>query len=181
MTPVPSSSLVSTQNYSEKDHSLIPAHLSGTICLGQSITLILLLQSKPLLKPTFSKTFSNLSVFSTAIYASVVREWCVGGSVGGCVRGCVSVAIVKRPVLALNFEDGRCINLIFFFFFFLQHMIVTLDVAKVTMNTYNLSQYIVSLNVNNITDKKLCNQCRTTRIILPYCAVAFPVVLQYTY
>ena len=35
---------------------------------------------------------------------------------GGCVRGCVSVAIVKRPVLALNFEDGRCINFLFFFF-----------------------------------------------------------------
>ena len=109
LTPLPSSSLVQTQNYWAKDHSLIPPNLSGTICLGQSITLILLHHSKSLLKPTFSKTVSKLSVFFTADFFSVIREWCVCVCVCTCVCACmcvggcvnVAIAIVKRPVLPL--------------------------------------------------------------------------------
>ena len=60
LRPVPSSSLVWTQNYSAKDHSLVLAHLSGIIFLSQHVTLILLHLSKLLLKPIFSKTVSDL-------------------------------------------------------------------------------------------------------------------------
>ena len=84
LTLVPSSSLVWKQNYSATDHSLIPAHSSETICLGQSVTPILLHHSNLLLKPTCSKTVSNLPVFSTAVF-------CLCGPWTVCVCVCVCV------------------------------------------------------------------------------------------
>ena len=69
---------------------------------------------------------SNLSVFSTAIFVSVVNEWCVCVCVCVCVhmRGCaclggcvsVAVAIVKSSVFPLSVEDGCCRNFLYHYY-----------------------------------------------------------------
>ena len=73
-----------------KNHSLMPAHLSGTICLDQSVSLVLRHHSELLLKLTFSKTVSSLSVFSTAIFC-LCGLWVVCVCVFVCVCVCTQV------------------------------------------------------------------------------------------
>ena len=78
------------------------AHLSGTICLKHSATLILL---PPLSKPPSRRTcliiISKLFFYGPA--HPLVRR-CV------CVCVCVVSVIVKRPVLPLCVVDGRSRN-----------------------------------------------------------------------
>ena len=71
-----------------KGRSLILSHLSGTIGLGLSVSLILLHHSEPLLESTFSKNcFLTCQSFPQPIFVSVVHGWCV------CVCVCVYMSV----------------------------------------------------------------------------------------
>ena len=135
--------------------------LSETICLSQSTTPILLHHSKSLIKSTFSKTVSNLSVFSTVVFVSVVHEWCVRVCVCVCVRVCVcvhvgrciGVAIVKRPVLSLHVEDGHCTNVLYYYLLllFLQQIKCKNKMSKKTLIEY-------CLHASNCLQNFLCRK-----------------------
>ena len=110
--------IILLQNYSAKDHSLIPANLCGTISLGQSVTLILLHHSKALLKPTFPKLLRTCQSSPQPLLSLWCVCVCVCVCVCTCVGWCVSVAIVKRPVLPLYVEDGLCTNFLHHYYYY---------------------------------------------------------------
>ena len=122
-----------------KDLFLMLAHLSGTICLKHSATLIL----PPLLKPpsrrtcliTISKLFFTalpipssdtlcvcvcVCVFARARACVCV---CAHARVRACVHVCVCVCvcvvsvIVKRPVLPPSVVDGRSRNPLYYYYY----------------------------------------------------------------
>ena len=83
------------------------AHLSGTICLKHSATLIL----PPLLKPPlFLNCFSQPCLSPRPTFCVCVCDVCV------CV--CVVSVIVKRPVLPPCMVDGRSRNPLYYYYYY---------------------------------------------------------------
>ena len=73
------------------------AHLSGTVCLKNSATLIFLPLSKPSSKPVCSESIIKLSTFVTE-FTPAFQKWCVWGGGGAgeeaCVPQCVCLSLV---------------------------------------------------------------------------------------
>ena len=89
-----------------KNHFLMLAHLSGTVCLKNSATLIFLPLSKPSSKPVCSESIIKLSTFVTE-FTPAFQKWCVWGWGGGggslCASMCLSVtSVIKNNVLHSN-------------------------------------------------------------------------------
>ena len=105
------------------------AHLSGTICLKHSATLIL----PPLLKPPSRRTclitisklfFTALPIPSSdTVCVCVCVCVCARARVRACVHVCVCVCvcvvsvIVKRPVLPPSVVDGRSRNPLYYYYY----------------------------------------------------------------
>ena len=96
------------------------AHLSGTICLKHSATLML----PPLLKPPSRGTCLIIisKLFFTALPIPSSDAECVCLCVCVCVCVCVSVSvvsvIVKRPVLPPCAVDGRSRNPLYYCYYY---------------------------------------------------------------
>ena len=89
-----------------KDLFLMLAHLSGTICLKRSATLIL----PPLSKPPPSRR-TCLMIISKLFFTALP----IPSSDTVCVRVCVVSVIVKRPVLPPSVVDGRSRNPLYYY------------------------------------------------------------------
>ena len=109
-----------------RDLFLMLAHLSGTICLKHSATLIL----PPLSKPPSRRTCLIIisKVFFTALPILSSDTLCVCVCVRACVRvrACVVSVIVKRPVLPPSVVDGHSRNPLYYYY---------KDQVKITMST----------------------------------------------
>ena len=88
------------------------AHLSGTICLKHSTTLILLPRLKPPSRRTCLIIISKLFFSAVPIPSSDAVCVCV------CVRVSVVSVIVKRPVLPLCVVDGRSRNPLYYYYYY---------------------------------------------------------------
>ena len=90
------------------------------------------------------------------VFSCVCVYVCVWGvCVGGCVS--VAIAIVKRPVLPLYVEDGRCTNFLYDFILFYYHRREKLRCRDVNCNpfllyhNYNNQSRTMSLRKNKLT------------------------------
>ena len=98
------------------------AHLSGTICLKHSTTLILPPLLKPLSRCTCLITISKLFFTALPIPSSDTVCVCVRTRVHACACVCacahVVSVIVKRPVLPPSVVDGRSRNPLYYYYYY---------------------------------------------------------------